>query len=159
MFNLDTETLTEIINRFGLENEIVRITNVFEVYNHFWFMIRAGIFASLLVSLMSLLLAVITVFQIVNLEYTVNAIELCVKKIHGYGVLKKTMDIIGSLLICNLISIVITVIIMVIILDMSALAVAISVSIIIIIDFIALLLSTHRIEKVRITKILKGGAL
>jgi len=159
MYNFTAEILDEIIERFGLEGETVRITNVFDVYNHFWFMIRVGVFASVLVSILALLLAIITIFNIISLEYTVNAIELCVKKILGYGVLKKNIDIIGELFISNLFCAVIAILIMVNIFYINYVVVLVAIGVIFFVDIVAILWSAYRIEKAQIVKILKGGTL
>jgi len=112
-----------------------------------------------LVSILALLLAIITIFNIISLEYTVNAIELCVKKILGYGVLKKNIDIIGELFISNLFCAVIAILIMVNIFYINYVVVLVAIGVIFFVDIVAILWSAYRIEKAQIVKILKGGTL
>ena len=157
MYRLTEEIRLEIIERFALESEITEITNVFEHYEHFWFMIKAGLYAMLLISVLMLVLEIILVFRIVDLEYTVNSIELCLKKTLGYGLWQRNLDAIIFMAAVNLLCVVMAVLMIGSLVDWHF--VVFAAGIILFIDITALLWSIHRVERARISEILKGGAL
>ncbi|MDR0221107.1 MAG: hypothetical protein LBI54_06875, partial [Lachnospiraceae bacterium] len=159
MYNITDEILADIIERFALGDEFVQTTNVFEAYNHFWFMIRAGIFAAVLVSALSLVLAIVVIFRIVSLEYIANAIELCIKKTLGYSLPKRNFEIIKALAICSILSVTAAIVLLGNLSEINIVAALGAAGMLLSIDIVAVLWSGWHIEKARITKILKGGAL
>lgn len=159
MYRLSDDLKTEIITRFNLEDEIAEITNVYDLYNHFWNMTRAGVFTATLVSIMALILAALTVFRIISLEYTVNAIELCIKKTLGYGIIRKNADTLVTLFLCNILCSILAISVFALIAPGNLFAIVIAIGIILCMDVIAVIWSARRVEKARITEILKGGAL
>ena|GEM_PF-2339279 len=159
MYSFSDEILSEIITRYALDSEIAEVTNVLEIYNHSWHLIRAAIVTAVLISVLSLLLAFITIFRIVSLEYTVNAVEFCVKKILGWGAAKKNAGIVSGLFICNLLCAAIAIYVVMKLFSASFAVAAVAAGSIFLIDVLAVSWSVNRIEKARIVKILKGGAL
>jgi hypothetical protein len=159
MYRFTDVIVEDIIERFDLYNEIAEITNIYELYVHFLSMIITGFITASFVSIMALILAIITIFRIVSLEYTVNAIELCIKKTLGYSIWQKNFNTIMTLFIFSLICSIIAIIAVVVLAEGSLVPVLVPVGLIFLIDVFAVLWSARRIENARITEILKGGAI
>lgn len=156
MYRFTDEVLLEISERFTLEDEIMEVTSIYELFGHFWNMLMVGIYTAAIVGLLALILAIITIYRIISIEYTVNAIELCVKKTLGYGVLRKNADTIISLFYVFVLC-VITAVAAVVMAGIGQIGYVLAPAGIILLAIVsAILWSTHRVEKSRITDVLKG---
>jgi hypothetical protein len=158
MYRITPELQAEIVRRFSLENEIITVTNAFDHYNHYWFLVKSGLLAAIFISMLTLLLAVIIIYRIVDLEYKVNAIELCIKKTLGHGIWRRNADILVTIygfdFLCAMAAVLVFWSI-----GSSPLAVVAAVVILLCIDTIVMFKSIVRIEQARVSEILKGGAL
>lgn len=101
----------------------------------------------------------IVIFSVIRLEYQVNAMELAVKKILGYGILQKNRNTlrlsVGSMVFGTVIS-------AVLFLMMGAFSFAhlcITTGVLLVIEWGLIFVAITIIERRRLVKILKGGAL
>jgi hypothetical protein len=55
MYKFTSNMIDDIVTKYSLEREISEITNVYELYNHFWTIIIAGFSTMLLLSILSII--------------------------------------------------------------------------------------------------------
>jgi hypothetical protein len=73
----------------GLQNEIIKVTNAGELYRHNRSAVERNAKLMTAVSVFLLLLEVAMVVFVTQMEYTVNGIEMVIKKTLGYGVFER----------------------------------------------------------------------
>ncbi|MOA42730.1 hypothetical protein D3C78_1648030 [compost metagenome] len=104
-----------------------------------------------------LFLEFIIISSIIKLEYEVNAIELSIKKVLGYSMLEKNKSIILMTFITTIFSIALAVF-MAFIFNLDKIYyIATGGVIILLLEWVVISFYIHRIEYVKIQKILKGG--
>ena len=89
MYRVSSEEWEAFIEEFHLENEGVYRSNVLDVYNHSWDMASRNMRMLLVLSALLLFLEMTLIMFIIRLEYQFNAVELALKKIHGYTLLNR----------------------------------------------------------------------
>ncbi|OAB40796.1 DUF1430 domain-containing protein [Paenibacillus glacialis] len=138
-------------------NASITKTNVLEKYNESWNIAKRILYINCVFSILILILEFMIITYIIKLEYEVNAVELSIKKVLGHSVWQKNRKIILMTLITTLISIGIAVTTALILELNSARYLALGGVIILASEILVILLYIHKIEKLKIQKILKGG--
>lgn len=148
--------LLELMERFALEYEIMEITNIYALFEHFWLIILLGVYSAATAGVLALVLASITIHRIISLEYTVNAIELCIKGILGYSIMMKNAETIANLLFMFILCFIVTVSVTVVLGGEINAVVLLPIAVLLLITTCVLLWSIRRAEKSQIMDILKG---
>ncbi len=157
MYRFTKEDISMLKETYNLEKfKVTKVTDYCEQYKAYFqnkLIMVAGI------SLFMIVLEIIIMIVIIRTEYVVNAKELVVKKVLGYGMLKKN----GELILLNLFSTfiavgtMITIHFMYDVLEISHIFVA--GVLIYILEQIFMIYYIIKVERVNVSKILKGGCL
>lgn len=161
MFRLTDEELADIIETYGLEEKgyDVRVTKVTERFDYYNNVLRQGIAFCSSVAVFILILHIILTITIVLMEYKNNAMEFSLKKILGYGLLKRSENIICFSILSNLIVIIIAVMLGILSQKYSVKS-AVSVGLTVLAIELAIeIFNILRIERDNLLKTLKGGCL
>ncbi len=161
MFNMTDEQINSYIEETDINNKgyVVKVESVTTKYEQFRKMMLRLVLCNCVVSCMFILLDIMIISVILRLEYSVNAIELSVKKLMGYTVLKKNMPIINTVLYTGVIATTFLVV-LVLMYNIAKPWMIISAGLLMIVtQVLALEINIAGIEKKNVSKILKGGAL
>lgn len=93
MYDISPKEWRTFIQEFQLEDQIVAKSNVLDVYEHSWSLAYRNMKLTLLLSAFLLFLEMALIIFILRLEYQFNAIEMALKKIHGYSLYKRNRKI------------------------------------------------------------------
>lgn len=161
MYKLDENDVQRISEKYEIEKYgmyFVRTTST-ERYNQYKLKLIRTITINSIISFLLLIFELAIINTIIRLEYTMNAIELSVKKILGYSVSKKNKGIVFTILYTAILS-VMTLFTITIMFGIAKPYVVILSGIgLTLIEFVVLIIYIYMIEKKNIVKILKGGAL
>lgn len=159
IYKIDNAAATELVKEFGLEKHYFEKMNVHDYYEHFWVLIKASLIA--IVALVCLLIVIegILISTIVKLEYTVDAIELSIKKVLGYTILQKNTYIFEITAISTLISFGVSFYICGVKLGAPISAILIMAALVFIFEVAIIVNRIVKVENTSIVKILKGGSL
>lgn len=102
MYKIDMNLFQQFITENELETQFHAITNVLEKYNYNWLIVKRTLYLNMIFGVLILLLEAIIIRTIINLEFKVNATEISLKKILGYGFWKRysyiiTISLIGCI--------------------------------------------------------------
>ncbi len=158
MFKLDVSDITELEKEYNLRSKHIYIysENVKECYDYHKGNIDRRLLVNSWISVLLMALEASIVFSVLKLEYSVNSLELAVKKTLGYGMFAKNKALIILMLVSDCIGIAITEILALMykVTDWHA---GLIVGIIIgIIEILIMLLFVGRLERANTIKILKG---
>lgn len=159
MYLINETDYQSFLERHGLTNQIHVKTNVYDLYNHHWKIIKRSMIISIVLVLIILMLELIIINLILRLEYELNATELSIKKILGYTIWEKNKKIILITLLATIISIITSLVINVYFNISEARYLVYGGMVMLLVDIMFILINIRRIEKVNIQKILKGGSL
>lgn len=159
LYDIAADDFDAFIEQNYLMNDIVIKTNVYELYlNHLSNLKRAAIL-SLVLSVFFVVLDFILIRFVLELEYSINAKELTLKKTLGYTVFEKNKKIIVLSLITNLLSGITMVIIAALTEVYNFQHILPAFVVLLLFELLMIGRNINRIEKESITKILKGGSL
>lgn len=161
MFRLTDEDVENLKKTYSLEENgyemiVTKVTERFEYYNN---LLRQGISFCSSIAIFILFLNIILTVTIVITEYRNNAMELSVKKILGYSLVRRSLKIVLFSVISNVIVIAAAVVIGIcseLYTVQTGLAVGI---VLLVIDLGIEMINILRIEKESMLKTLKGGCL
>lgn len=160
MYKLNDKELNKFKDEHNLENRLnYTKTNVLDRYEHQLKIVKRTMYMSIILCLLIIFLETIVIKTIIMLEYTVNSIELSLKKVLGYTILESNKKIffmtIIPIVICILISFILS-----ILLNKSLYSfIIVGLLILLIIELSFIFIYIKKIQKNNIQKILKGGAL
>lgn len=89
MYDIPKDVLDSFIEEYELENQIVSISNVFDIYEHSLHMALRSMRLAMALSGILLFLEMALIMFMIRLEYRVNAVEMALKKIYGYSLLQR----------------------------------------------------------------------
>lgn len=144
-------------NQLSESNAVIAKTNVLEKYNESWDIAKRILYINSVFSLLVLFLEFIIIASIIRLEYEVNAIELSIKKVLGYSIWEKNRKIILITVVTTLLSIGMALAIAMVLGIESAGYLVLGGMIILTVELLIIFLYIHKIERLKIQKILKGG--
>lgn len=161
MFKVSKQDLKDINDKYQLENNGLRLTsiNVLERSEQYKAVMMRIVLLNTVISIFFLLLELAMISTVVKLEYSVNAVELSIKKILGFSLYQRNR----VLFLLNTFSAfigIITVIIASLMLRFSKWYIVLIVGIILImLECFVLTYNAAKLEQTNIPKILKGGSL
>ncbi|MEC2345500.1 DUF1430 domain-containing protein [Paenibacillus barengoltzii] len=161
MYDISDEEFRQFVQKHHLTEStaIFSKMNVLNKYNESWNIAKKVLYINSIFSVLVLFLEFIIIASIIKLEYEVNAIELSIKKVLGYSIWQKNWKIIWITLATTAISIGCSVVISQYLgLGLSKFLLFGGI-IIFVSELIAILTYVRKVEKSKISKILKGGNL
>lgn len=94
MYDISSKDWQNFIKEFQLEDQIISASNVLDVYEHSWSMVSRNMKLIIILSIFLLFMETTLILFIIRLEYQFNAVELALKKIHGYTLFQRNKKII-----------------------------------------------------------------
>lgn len=159
MYRMSQDALAEFISHNGLKNSDIIYTNVYSLYLEKWRTAKQLLMVNLLFSSLVLVLQGFMMLTIIKLEYDLNAMELAIKKIVGYSKWQRYKKLVLASGLANLVGTVIAMI-LAYILDIALLwMIAAGGLAILLLELVGIVMITTYMERLRVQKILKGGAL
>lgn len=141
------------------EHEIAYRTNVYDNYIYHLKMIKRGILIGIVLLSILLLLESLIIRTILKYEYQINAIELSIKKVMGYGIFSRHKRIIGITVSCGTVGLLLAVAAC-FFLGLSAYSYILSGGALILITELAVVIRyIYHLESVNVQRILKGGTI
>ncbi len=160
MLKIDDSLKEELMDKYHYTRFV--ITNCKEQYDHEAYKARIGLIYCGVFSIILIILEVTILSFVVRLQFDMNKIELCVKKVLGYTLMARYGEIIAETLATSFICCVLSVFAMskLDITTISPLKVSVITSVILLVaEFVIIMYNAVKLEKANIQKILKGGAL
>ncbi|MFR1722557.1 hypothetical protein [Emergencia timonensis] len=156
MYRITTEEWQSFIEEFQLEDEIISKSNVLDVYNHSWAIASRNMRMLLVLSVFLLFLEMVLIMFIIRLEYQFNAVEMALKKVHGYTLLNRNWRILKTTVYGALVGI-LTALFLSIVLQMpGGVPLVLAGLLMMFLELSYILWRAKRIEKTTISSILKG---
>ena len=153
------DEFNRFIEQHNLTDQVVRKTNVLENYKNKWVIAKRVLYINLIFTMLVLFLEFIIITSIIKLEYSLNAIELSVKKVMGHSMLERNRKIILGTIITTILSILTAVIITIKMELNEGFYLAAGGAVILLLELFVIIFYTHKIENAQIQRILKGGNL
>lgn len=110
MYDISNRDWDLFIKDFELEDQITFKSNVLDVYESSWSLASRNMKLTMILSAFLLFLEMTLIFFIIRLEYQFNAIEMALKKIHGYSLFNRNKHILTVTIISSLVGILIALI-------------------------------------------------
>lgn len=157
MYRFTEDDIEQLKETYNLRE--VKVTKVTEQCEQYKASFLRKVLIVTVISAFMMLLEMIIMMTIIRTEYVVNARELAVKKVLGYSIWKKNRE----LILLNLFSAMIALTTMMVIHFMynvlTLKSICVSGTIIYLLEQIFMIYYINRIERVNVSKILKGGSL
>jgi hypothetical protein len=159
LYDIPKEDFEMFIANNGLQNEIVKVTDAKELYRHNRSTVERNAKLMTAVSVFLLLLETAMVVFVIRLEYTINGIEMVIKKTLGYGIFGRSKRLI--LLTAALIPLcTVSAIVAAALLNIgNTIFVAASGCILLVAELIFVAAQCARMDKIKTALILKGAKL
>ncbi len=103
MYKLTDEEYQQFVSKYSDIIESTNKTNVLQEYEFSWKKQKQELELSLLLMFIILLIEATMIVNVLRMEYRMNAIELALKKIHGYSLFDRNKKMIWLTIISNLI--------------------------------------------------------
>lgn len=158
MYNIKQDDFDNFIQENQLENQIVVKTNVYELYQYNWKIIKRSVKLISVFSAFLILIQMSLIVFIIKIEYKVNSVEIAIKKVLGYNRLERNRKIFYSSLI-TMISISVSIILCLIFHIEQGVYLLISSVAIGLFEWIYIQIKISSVERSRIATILKGERL
>ncbi len=93
MYDISLKDWQSFIQEFQLTDQIIAKSNVLDIYEYSWVAVSRNMRLTLILSAFLLILEMTLIIFIIRLEYQFNAIELALKKVHGYSLYRRNKKI------------------------------------------------------------------
>ena len=101
MYDIPSNDWKAFVREFQLENQLFKKLNVLDVYKHSWSLVSRNMKLILLLSAFLIFLEMTLIIYMIRLHYQFNAIELALKKIHGYSLFNRNKPILTVTIISS----------------------------------------------------------
>ena len=156
MYDISTQEWESFIREFQLEDQIISKSNVLDVYNHSWDMASRNMRMLLVLSIILLFLEMALIMFIIRLEYQFNAVEMALKKIHGYTLLNRNRRILKTTVLSSFVGILTALILSNILKMPGGVPLVLAGLFLLFLELAYILWRAKKIEKRTISSILKG---
>lgn len=160
LYQLDDDKFEKIVQEFSYDSSRCYKDNILNSFNErkrTEIMILAGISA---IAFLTVIVNILTIFSIVKIEYSVNALKYSLLKIHGYSLIKKHLGIFLFSVFTKILSVIVSCKIVINLFpDINYSFFIIETCVLLVTDIIVIMVNITKIENTNIQKILKGGAL
>lgn len=156
MYDISPKEWEAFVQEFQLEDQIISKSNVLDVYEHSWSVAVRNMKLILILSAFILALEMTLIIFIIRLEYQFNAIELALKKVHGYSLFQRNKKIATVTILSSLVGILVARI-LIYALRMNGSYYSILVGLFLLaLELCYIFIKAKRIEKSTIISVLKG---
>ncbi|AOY77592.1 hypothetical protein [Clostridium formicaceticum] len=159
MFRISDKEWHTFITENNFQNEIAYKTNAYKNYIHYWQILKRGMIIGIALLGIILLLEGIIINNILSCEYSVNAVELSIKKVVGYGLLGKHKKILITTILFGFIGLTLAVVVSYFLGITSYYFMIAGGLIVILLELVIVVRYVYKLENINVQKILKGGSL
>lgn len=156
MYDISDEEFSEFIKDYGIQNQILKKTNVYELYQYNWAMAKRCMKLTALLSIFMIALECVMILFVLRLEYSFKAMEMVLKKTLGYSLFEREKVLVGLTLLLSLISCLLAMVIgqfLLIEIDVYFIGLSLFLTVI---ELIYIGYKTKQLEKLKMASILKG---
>ena len=104
MYDLSDEEFSEFIEEYGIQHQILKKTNVYELYQYNWATAKRCMKLTALLSVFMMALECVMILFVLRLEYSFKAMEMVLKKTLGYSLFEREKVLVGLTLLVSFIS-------------------------------------------------------
>ena len=104
MYDLSDEEFSEFIKEYGIQDQILKKTNVYELYQYNWAIAKRCMKLTALLSIFMIALECVMILFVLRLEYSFKAMEMVFKKTLGYSLFEREKVLVGLTLLLSFIS-------------------------------------------------------
>lgn len=156
MYDISDEEFSEFIKDYGIQNQILKKTNVYELYQYNWAMAKRCMKLTALLSIFMISLECVMILFVLRLEYSFKAMEMVLKKTLGYSLFEREKVLVGLTLLLSLISCLLAMIIgQFLLIEIGVYFIGLSLFLTVI-ELIYIGYKTKQLEKLKMASILKG---
>lgn len=161
MYKISKEDMDYLSQKYDLESKglYLTCTNAIERYTQYKLLLEKTIITNCVISGLLFIIELGIIATIVRLEYSVNAIELAVKKVMGYSVWKRHKAILLNIILSAIIAVVLLLCMGILFELEEPYLIVLSGVCLMMVELVMTFIFIRKFEKVNIVKILKGGAL
>lgn len=159
MYQFREQEWDQLLTKYGLEDEIVYQTGVYENYQVQWKFLKRGMTIGLVLTGIALLLESLLISIILRYEYYVNAEELALKKIFGYRIMERIAKLLKMTIICSSIILILASVILSFLEKSAILYIMLSGGLLIAVELLLIFWYARYFDRINVQKILKGGLL
>lgn len=156
MYDIPEKDWKAFVQEFQLEDQIIAKSNVLDVYEHSWSLVSRNMKLILILSAFLLFLELTLIIYIIRLEYQFNAVEMALKKIHGYSLFSRNKPILTVTIVSSLVGILAALIMSNALGMPGGFPVLLVGLILLVLEFCFILKKARSIEKSAMASILKG---
>lgn len=156
MYHISPDEWQSFMEEFQIESQDAYKSNVLDVYNHSWDMASRNMRMLLVLSIILLFLEMALIMFIIRLEYQFNAVEMALKKIHGYTLLNRNRRILKTTVLSSLVGILTALILSNILKMPGGVPLVLAGLLLLFLELAYILWRAKKIEKRTISSILKG---
>lgn len=161
MFDATQEDLIDFAKAQGYEpsNFYFNSANVLDAFTEQTNKVNHIMYVNFILCLMIFLIEFMIISLIIKMEYTVNAVELTVKRVLGYGMLRRNKNIFLLTLVTSVLSLILALTVNFISKLTQPFFIVLGVMIILVMEIPLIIYNVCKLEKASIQKLLKGGSL
>lgn len=104
MYDLSDEKFSEFIKEYGIQDQILKKTNVYELYQYNWAIAKRCMKLTALLAIFMIALECVMILFVLRLEYSFKAMEMVLKKTLGYSLFEREKVLVGLTLLLSFIS-------------------------------------------------------
>lgn len=157
LYDIPEKQWEQFRSKAKLENRYISITNAMEEYTHEWNQSKRKMLLSIVLEAFVLFLELSLIVLIIQMEYHFNAIEMAIRKVHGYSLYERNVRLIKSTLIFGILGIILSMLLSRILgVGVSAWQLAIVGLILILAEMGGIFIKANSVEKRKVAAILKG---
>ncbi len=140
-----------------LDDQYISITNAMDEYEYEWNQSKRQMILSIVLGAFVLFLELFLIVLIIQMEYHFNAIEMAIRKVHGYSLYERNIRLIKATTIFGAIGIV-TAILLGRVLEINAAALQLGAVglLLILVEIVCIFVKSNSVEKRKVVAILKG---
>lgn len=140
-----------------LDDQYISITNAMDEYEYEWNQSKRQMILSIVLGVFVLFLELSLIVLIIQMEYHFNAIEMAIRKVHGYSLYERNIRLIKGTMIFGAIGIV-TAILLGRVLEINAAALQLGAVglLLIMVEIVCIFVKANSVEKRKVVAILKG---
>lgn len=156
MYDIPPKDWQKFVQEFQLADQIIAKSNVLDIYEHSWSIASRNMRLTFILSCFLLFLEMTLIIFILRLEYQFNAIEMALKKIHGYTFFNRNKKILTITIFSSLVGTLIAFILNNILHMQGGYSLILVGLILLTLELCYILLKAKKIENSKITSVLKG---
>ena len=156
MVKTDHDALAEFLDEYNLT---CIETNALDFFEYNWTRLSRTLLINIVLFIMMLFMEILVSYSIISLEFKVNATEIALKKVNGYNLFERFSVILLSTFILWIICLIVTVIVTAFVRPGVIVYELLGAVIMLILNYVIIAGQIQYYDKMKISKILKGGAL